>query len=115
MLPIPDGSYVTGEFVQNWLQIKNKQAYIIVTLDDGVVFKVIENKIKQDNKLVLHSLNPLFDSYEVEVSQIREMWRFVNYISQEIPPSNEMKTETLSQNLKALQQEVKQIQTSLKL
>ena len=115
MLPIPDGAYVTGEFVQNWMHIKNKQAYIILTLDDGIVFKVVENKIKHENKLVLHSLNPLFSPYVVEIQQIKEMWRFVNYISDEIPESNEMKTEVLTQSLKSLQNEVKQIQTKLNL
>ena len=115
MLPIPDGAYVTGEFVQNWLQIRNKQAYIILTLDDGIVFKVVENKIEKDNKLILHSLNPLYEPYEIEVQQIKEMWRFVNYISNEMPLSNEMKTEALVHNLKKLQTEVKQIQTKLKL
>jgi len=31
MLPIPDGSYVTGEFVQDWNFIRNHHAYIVLT------------------------------------------------------------------------------------
>ena len=115
MLPIPDGAYVTGEFVQNWMHIKSKQAYIILTLDDGIVFKVVENKIKYENKMILHSLNPLFSPYDIEIQQVKEVWRFVNYISNEIPESNEMKTEVLTQSLKSLQNEVKLIQTKLSL
>jgi len=115
MLPIPDGSYVTGEFVQNWTQIKSKQAYIILTLDDGIVFKVAENKIKQEGKLTLHSLNPLYNPYEIDVQEVKEVWRFVNYISGEMPETNEMKTEALVHSLKSLQRDVQQIQTRLQL
>lgn len=115
MLPIPDGSYVTGEFMQNWEHLKSKQAYIILTLDDGVVFKVIENKLDESGLLKLHSLNPLYEPYEIHISEVKEIWKFVNYISGELPETNEMKTEALAQSLKSLQKEVKQIQTKLQL
>jgi transcriptional regulator with XRE-family HTH domain len=114
MLPIPDGAYVTGEYVQNWNTIKDKGAYIFLTLDDGVVFKVIENKIKSDNMFRLHSLNSLYDHYDLLVTEIREIWRFVNYISSEIPEANEMRQD-IAQSLDSLRREVKQIQTKLNL
>ncbi len=88
MLPIPDGSLVTCEFVQNWKLIQNRHAYIIHTLDDGVVFKVVENLIEKEGKLRLYSLNPAYEPYEVHVNDIREIWKFVNYISSEMPSSN---------------------------
>ena len=113
MLPIPNGSYVTAEFIQNWEQIRNKQAYIILTLDDGIVFKVVENMIKQEDKLVLHSLNPLYKPYEIHIKEVKEVWKFVNFISGELPENNEVKTQLLMQSLQTLQTEVKQIQTRL--
>ncbi len=114
MLPIPDGAYVTGEYVQNWNTIKDKGAYIILTLDDGVVFKVVENLIKKENKLRLHSLNSLYEPYELLISEIREIWRFVNYISSDMPEANEMRQD-IAQSLDSLRREVKQMQTKLKL
>ncbi len=84
MLPIPDGAYVTGEFVQNWQYIRNRQAYIVLTLDDGIVFKVVENRI-DEGKLRLHSLNSLYEPYEIDIKNIREVWKFVNYISPQFP------------------------------
>ena len=85
MLPIPDGSWVTGEFVQDWNKLVNGFAYIIFTLDDGIVFKIVENFIKEKGVLMLYSLNPVYEPYSVEVAEVREVWRFVNYISSEIP------------------------------
>jgi transcriptional regulator with XRE-family HTH domain len=85
MLPIPDGSWVTGEYLQDWMNIISGNAYIVFTLDDGIVFKVVENNIGKDGKLVLYSLNPMYEPYEVHVSEVKEIWKFVNYISSEIP------------------------------
>ncbi|HBE41736.1 MAG TPA: DNA-binding protein [Bacteroidales bacterium] len=85
MFPIPDGSWVTGEFVQDWNEIISGKAYIIFTLNDGIVFKVVENNLKTDGKLALYSLNPIYEPYEVHINEVKEIWKFVNYISSEIP------------------------------
>ena len=85
MLPIPDGSWVTGEFVQDWREIISGKAYVVFTINDGIVFKVIENNLKNDGKLVLYSLNPIYEPYEVHINEVKEIWKFVNYISSELP------------------------------
>jgi transcriptional regulator with XRE-family HTH domain len=85
MLPIPDGSWVTGEFLQDWGQLISGKAYVVFTLDDGIVFKIVENNIRSDGKLVLYSLNPIYEPYEVHITEVKEIWKFVNYISSELP------------------------------
>jgi len=85
MLPIPDGSYVTGEFVQDWNTLVSGHGYIVLTLDEGIVFKIVENLLETEHILRLFSLNPLYEPFEVHVSEIREIWKFVNFISSEIP------------------------------
>ena len=85
MLPIPDGSWVTGEFLQNWHDIISGKAYIVFTVNDGIVFKVVENNLNIDGKFVLYSLNPMYEPYEVHVNEVKEIWKFVNYISSELP------------------------------
>jgi transcriptional regulator with XRE-family HTH domain len=114
MLPIPDGAYVTGEFIQDWTTIRNRDAYIILTREDGVVFKVVENKLKNERKLILHSLNPLYEPFEINIAEVKEIWKFVNYISPELPETNKMK-ENISQELKDLKEQVKAIQLKLDL
>jgi transcriptional regulator with XRE-family HTH domain len=85
MLPIPDGSWVTGEFLQDWRNILTGKAYIVFTLNDGIVFKILENNISKDGKLVLFSLNPLYEPYEVHINEVKEIWKFVNFISNKLP------------------------------
>jgi len=85
MLPIPDGSWVTGEFIQDWHEIISGKAYVVFTLNDGIVFKVVENKLVNDGRLILYSLNPIYEPYEVKINEVKEIWKFVNYISNELP------------------------------
>jgi transcriptional regulator with XRE-family HTH domain len=85
MLPIPDKSYVTAEFVENWMEVKDGNAYVILTLDDGIVFKVVYNHLRTKKKLLLRSLNESYEPYEIPISEVKEVWRFINYISSELP------------------------------
>ena len=85
MLPIPEGAWITGEFVQDWNDIASGKPYIILTLNDGVVFKIVENHLQERGVLRLYSLNTLYKPYEVNVSDVREVWRFRNFISEDIP------------------------------
>lgn len=112
MLPIPDGSYVTGEFVLDWSSIRPGQAYIFLTFDDGIVFKLAENKIKESKKLTLHSLNSFYDAYDINISDVKEVWKFVHFISSEMPEANQEKQD-LVDTVKQLRKEVKAIQTRL--
>ncbi len=114
MLPIPDGSYITGEYVQNWHSIKTGKPYIILTVDDGIVFKLVENRIANEGKLRLISLNTLYEAYEIPATQVREVWSFVNYISGEMPEANQPKDE-LAISIEQLRKEVRAIQTKLDL
>ena len=85
MLPIPDKAWVTGEFVLDWNELKTGEACIVLTLDEGIVFKIIENRLAEEGRLILYSLNPIYEPYDVHVNGIREIWKFTHFISHEIP------------------------------
>jgi transcriptional regulator with XRE-family HTH domain len=85
MLPIANGSWVTGEFVQDWSDIKTDELYVVLTLNDGLVFKKIKNELKESQHLQLISLNPAYAPYTLSVYEILEVWKFVHFISTEIP------------------------------
>ncbi len=85
MLPIPDAAWVTGEYLQDWNRLISGHAYIVLTLDDGIVFKIIENRMQEEQKLTLYSLNPVYEPYDVGIQDIKEVWKFVHYISAELP------------------------------
>jgi transcriptional regulator with XRE-family HTH domain len=94
MLPIPEQAWVTGEYVLDWNELKDGEACVVLTMDDGIVFKIIENRLEEEGKIILYSLNPLYEPYEIHVSEIREIWKFIHFISHEIPepviPENQL-------------------------
>lgn len=75
MLPTPSGSIIVGEKVDNNLEsIKNNQAYIVVSRNEGIVYKRIVKNNKAKNKLTLISDNPQFQPYQVNAEDIIELW-----------------------------------------
>jgi len=116
MPPLDDGDYVTGEYVENWGNIKDGFPYLIVTQNDGIVFKVVYNKIKESNSLLLCSTNDFYKPYSVPITEVSEVWKFVNYMSNE-PPKLEAKVDHVpndfSEALKGLKAEVEQLKMKL--
>jgi transcriptional regulator with XRE-family HTH domain len=76
MLPIPDGAWIVCEYVDDWMAIKNGERYVIVTEQDGVTFKIAYNKIKSEQKLLLCSSNSIYVPFEVDIEQVREVWKY---------------------------------------
>ena len=74
MLPTPSGSIIVGEKIENNTDIKNSQAYIVVSRNEGIVYKRIEKNNKTKNKLTLVSDNPQYQPYQVNAEDIMELW-----------------------------------------
>ena len=75
MLPIKEGAWVTCSFTENWTQIKDGKACIVVTKDEGIVFKLVYIRL-EENKLLLVSSNRNYKPYEIDISQVLEIWQF---------------------------------------
>lgn len=88
MPPVEQGSWVTGEYLQNWNFINNGSPYIIITKNDGIVFKVVYNQITENGHLLLCSTNPIYEPYLVHVNDVLEIWKFVHYICHTLPDAN---------------------------
>lgn len=85
MLPIPSGSVIISEFIQNFYNIKKGEGYIIVTREEGIVFKIVEDYLSAKRSLLLSSLNAAFKPYELPITELKEAWKFVCYLNTEIP------------------------------
>jgi len=111
MPPVSDGSYVVAEYVENWNSIKSGYPHIIVTEDDGIVFKVVFNRLGDNQSFQLCSTNPFYEPYEVHANKIVEIWRFVNYISSDMPVT-EFKESELTKAILDLQADVKHMKNT---
>jgi transcriptional regulator with XRE-family HTH domain len=106
MPPVSEGAFVTGEYVQNWNLLKNGHPYIVVTADDGIVFKMVYNRIEEDGTLLLCSTNPMYKPYTVKVNDVLEIWKFVNYINPTFVEPSNTETEDVGPVLRVIQREI---------
>ncbi|GAB7089665.1 XRE family transcriptional regulator [Marinifilum fragile] len=84
MLPIPEGSWVTASYIQNWETIKDGTPCIIVTQEDGIVFKVVYKQLEKNQSLLLVSSNRNYKPYELQIGKVVEIWKFETYNGFEI-------------------------------
>lgn len=107
MLPLPSGSVIIGEYVENWHDIKPGQTYIIVSREEGVVYKRIAFKYKEEKGLKLVSDNKTYEAYWVGSEDILEVWKAKAFISTELPePSPEPTMETLTSMMAQMQKTI---------
>ena len=108
MLPIPDGAWITGEFVQDWNDIKDGDLYVVLTLNEGLVFKQMKNELAEHGCFRMISLNKVYEPYELAATEIREIWKFVHYISKDVAESQltdnqiELQLKILTNEIQAL-------------
>lgn len=75
MLPTPSGSVIVGEKLENLDDVKNNIACIVVSRNEGIVYKRVQKNGRQKNKLTLVSDNPIFHPYTVNAEEVLEMWQ----------------------------------------
>lgn len=113
MLPIESESYILGQYLENWNWIKDGECYIIVSKEEGVVYKRVVNALNQEEKrfLELHSDNKNYEPYTVAVEEILEVWRALGFISFNLPEKNasQLSVEQLSSVVLQLKNEVDQL------
>ena len=81
MLPTPSGSIIVGEKIESREDVKNDQAYIVVSRHEGIVYKRVVKNNKIKNKFTLISDNPQYQPYQVNVEDVVELWQAQMVIS----------------------------------
>jgi len=85
MLPIASGTVIVGRYVDDWMSLKDGTPCIVVSSREGIVFKRVFNRLKDAAMLALHSDNPIYSPYEIDVEEVVEIWEAKAYISSTFP------------------------------
>ncbi|SFZ95072.1 Transcriptional regulator, contains XRE-family HTH domain [Flaviramulus basaltis] len=91
MLPMKDGSFVIGRFVEDRSEIKTGSTYVLVTLNDGMVYKRVLNNIAFNDSLLLMSDNKKYNDYSVPINEVLELWEFTCSINTQEYSEEELK------------------------
>ncbi len=111
MLPLVSGTIIIGEYVENWADVKGGETYVIISKSDGVVYKRVGGKFRENKKLKLISDNPVYEPYEINAEDVLEIWKAKGYISTQLPlPTPEPTMESLTTMMAQMQRSISNLQ-----
>jgi len=105
MPPVVNGSYVIASFVQDWTTIKSGLPYIVITKEEGIVFKMLHNHLEESRSFLLESTNTFYKPYELKMDDILEIWSFVSYISSALP-AVQMDENEMGESIRSIQKDM---------
>lgn len=106
MEPVPSGSYIICEYIANLQEIQYSKPHIVVTKNDGIVYKRIENENDNSSKLLLKSDNPEYKAYTIAWTEILEVWKAVGFISTQLPNAQDISKNKIQHLITELKSEL---------
>lgn len=82
--PMPN-SIVVGTYVEHWANILDGKFYVLITPQQGVIYRRVYNQIKVKGTLLLSSDDPSIPSFEISLKAVAEIWEVQAFISKEMP------------------------------
>lgn len=112
---LQDGSYVVGQFVEDWEWLGDNRVCVVVTERDGVIVKRVTNRAREKGFLYCKSDNRDYKHIKVMLEDVKEIWECKAHISFEFldPVTNYQKIAELEVNVSELQDKVKNLETQL--
>lgn len=78
MPPLKDNTTVVGKYVESMEDVVDGQTYIVLTKNDGLVYKRLYRGMKNSIKVFeFHSDNTIYQPYTIPNEEILEVWSFV--------------------------------------
>lgn len=106
MLPLKDGAYVIAQFIENIKELKNGRTYVVVTLNDGIVYKRVYDELSNAESLLLVSDNKAYAPFKVHINEVIELWEFSCSISTQEFDKQDLKISHIIQRFDELSAEI---------
>lgn len=113
MLPTPSGSVVVCHKVDGWEDIRNNEAYIVVTNREGIVYKRVVKSNRSKSKVTLVSDNPQYDPYPVSMEEVLEIWQ-ADAVIQKMGQQHRLSVNHLAGMVSQLQDQVSMLKKQMK-
>lgn len=109
MLPVKDGSFIVAKFVEAIDEVKSGRTYIVLTKDDGLVYKRVHLPEQDKINLLLSSDNRAYQPYLVAKENVLELWEFTCCINTQEYDEKELKMSSIMQMFQELKVELEAV------
>ena len=108
---LQSGSYVVGQFVEDWEHISDNRIYVVVSTE-GVIVKRVLNRIEKYGSLYCKSDNRVFPHINVRLNDVKEIWECKMHLSFDFldPVPEYQKIADLEADVQFLKQRVEQLE-----
>lgn len=108
---LQSGSYVVGQFVEDWEHISDNRIYVVVSTE-GVIVKRVLNRIEKYGSLYCKSDNRIFPHINVRLKDVKEIWECKMHLSFDFldPVPEYQKIADLEADVQFLKQRVEQLE-----
>ena len=109
MQPVKDGAFVVAKFLEDISDIKSGRTYVVLTKDDGLVYKRVYITDDGSSDLLLSSDNKAYIPYSVPKVNILELWEFTCCINTQEYDEKELKLSSIMSMFQELKVELEAI------
>ena len=115
MPPIKEGSFVIGKYLEKFDEVRFGQTYIVVTKEDGLMYKRIMSYSKKETAFELHSDNTAYQPFKVKAEDILEIWEYTCCINMNQYQNEELNLDSIMNMLRGLKIELAEIKKEKRL
>ena len=109
MPPLNEGSFVIAKYVESLEDIHDGNTYVLLTRDDGIVYKRVYNDVKKNAALMLHSDNKYYPPYAVKAEDVLELWEYTCAINTNPYKPEELNMDSILSMMRDLKIELERV------
>ena len=110
MPPHKDGSFIVGRYVEKLGDVLDGKTYILLTRDNGIVYKRLN---KNGKNLTLKSDNSVYKPYNVKASEVLEIWEYACSIATKEFLPDDIGVENMKDMLKEIRKDIMEIKSNI--
>ena len=107
MPPHDNGAFIVGRFVENLNDLKSGRTYVILTIDEGIIYKRFQKN--KSNEFMLYSDNPSYKPYSIKRSNIIEVWEYACSISTSDLQNEDLTFESVKSMFKDIKKDIEML------
>ncbi|UTW66126.1 LexA family transcriptional regulator [bacterium SCSIO 12643] len=110
---VRDGAFVVGKFVESPEYIRSGQTYVVITRNEGLVYKRLYKNTQNKSVLIFKSDNAFYEPYEVRLEDVIELWEYTCKIDMQNYENDDLNLSSIMQMMRSFQVELKEIKSKM--